>query len=144
MLAGGLPVIKILSLGAWRSTIFVSVHRPELPRDLGEYDTLRETLNIHEICVQIPPWSELIEGMEEQRLGAIITAIIYFPTVLMDETCGAQVMKSVSYSEYYFHNRKEFVFPNMEKDPVYKRRINEVVIELAELASRLDQLPKPS
>jgi len=108
------------------------------------YDTLRETLNIHEIRVQIPPWSELIEGMEEQRLGAIITAIIYFPTVLMDETRGAQVMKSVSYSEYYFRNRKEFVFPNMEKDPIYKRRINEVVIELAELASRLDQLPKPS
>jgi len=107
------------------------------------YDTLRETLNIHEIPVQIPPWSELIEGMEEQRLGAIITAIICFPTVLIDETRDAQVMKSVSFSDFFW-NKKAFIFSNMEKDPVYKRRINEVVIELAELASRLDQLPKPS
>jgi len=107
------------------------------------YDTLCETLNIHEIRVQIPPWSELIEGMEEQRLGAIITAIICFPTVLIDETRDAQVMKSVSFSDFFW-NKKAFVFSNMEKDPIYKKRINEVVIELAELASRLDQLPKPS
>jgi len=32
----------------------------------------------------------------------------------------------------------------MKKDPVYNKRISEAVIELAELASRLDQLPKPS
>lgn len=109
------------------------------------YDTLCETLNIHGTYTQAPPWSELIQGMEEQRLGAIITAVIYFPTVLLDENISARVMNtSASYAEYCFRNRKEFVFSNMEKDPVYKRRINEVVIELAELASRLDQLPKPS
>ncbi|XP_024879880.1 uncharacterized protein LOC112459792 [Temnothorax curvispinosus] len=109
------------------------------------YDTLRETLNIHGTHTQTPPWSELIEGMEEQRLGAVITAIIYFPTVLMDENIGARVMNNpASYADYYFRNRKEFVLSNMERDPVYKRRISEAVIELAELASQLDQLPKPS
>lgn len=109
------------------------------------YDTLREVLNVHEIRTQIPPLSELIEGMEEQRLGAVITAIIYFPTVLMDESLSARVMNnSASYIEYYFRNRKEFVLSNMEKDPVYKRRISEAVIELVELTLRLDQLPKPS
>ncbi|XP_011870472.1 PREDICTED: uncharacterized protein LOC105563468 [Vollenhovia emeryi] len=109
------------------------------------YDMLRETLNIHGIHTQTPPLSELIQGMEEQRLGAVITAIIYFPTVLMDENLSARVMNNpASYAEYYFRNRKEFVLSNMEKDPVYKRRISEAVIELAELAARLDQLPKPS
>jgi len=109
------------------------------------YDTLCETLNIHGTHIQTPPWSELIQGMEEQRLGAIITAIIYFPTVLLNENISARVMNnSASYAEYCFLDRKEFVLSNMEKDPVYKRRINEAVIELAELASRLDQLPKPS
>lgn len=109
------------------------------------YDTLCETLNIHGIHTQTPPWSELIEGMEEQRLGAVITAIIYFPTVLMDEDLSAQIMNnSTSYSEYYFRNRKKIVLSNMEKDPIYKRRISEAVSELAELASRLDQLPNPS
>lgn len=108
------------------------------------YDALCETLNIHGNQTQIPPWSELIEGMEEQRLGAVITAIIYFPTVLLDEDLGARVMNPTSYIEYYFRNRKEFVLSTMEKNPVYKRRISEAVTELAELASRMDQLPKPS
>lgn len=109
------------------------------------YDTLLETLNIHGIHTQTPSWSELTEGMEEQRLGAVITAVTFFPTVLMDENLSAQVMSTpTSYFEYYFRDRKEFVLSNMEKNPVYKRRISETVTELAELASRLDQLPKPS
>ncbi|KAL6257882.1 hypothetical protein P5V15_011481 [Pogonomyrmex californicus] len=109
------------------------------------YETLRETLNIHEIRTQIPPWSEVIEGMEEQRLGAAITAISYFPTVLMDENVSAQgINKSASFIDYHIHNRKEAFLLNMEKDSVYRRRIKETIIELAELASRLDQLPAPS
>ncbi|XP_011162484.1 uncharacterized protein LOC105197694 [Solenopsis invicta] len=109
------------------------------------YDTLRETLNIHETRTQIPPWSELIQGMEEQRLGALITALLNFPTILMDETQSAQIVSDpASYVEHYFRNKNEFVLSCMEKDPAYGRRINEAVIELAELASRLDQLPKPS
>lgn len=108
------------------------------------YETLCEILNAHE-TPQKPAWSEVVEGMEEQRLGALITAVLYFPTVLMDENLGAQVMNdSVSYAEYYFRDRKKFVLSNMKKDSVYERRINEAVVEIAELASRLDQLPKPS
>ncbi|XP_020282740.1 uncharacterized protein LOC109854259 [Pseudomyrmex gracilis] len=109
------------------------------------YKTLRETLNAHEICVRTPPWSEIVLGMEEQRLGALITAIIYFPTVLMDENLSATVINDpASYADYYFRDRREFVMTNMKKDPVYGRRLSEAVIELVELASRLDQLPTPS
>lgn len=108
------------------------------------YKTLRETLNAHEVSVQTPPWSEIVLGMEEQRLGALVTAIIYFPTVLMDENLGTTVVNDPSYADYFFRDRREFVITNMKKDPVYGRRISEAVIELVELASRLDQLPMPS
>lgn len=109
------------------------------------YETLCATLNAHETRMRRPSWSEMITGMEEQRLAAAITATIYFPTILMDENTSAQVMRdSANYVEYYFWNRKEFVLSNMEKDKVYGRRIREAVVELAELASRLDQLIKPS
>ncbi|KAL0113942.1 hypothetical protein PUN28_011341 [Cardiocondyla obscurior] len=109
------------------------------------YDTLHETLNIHGAHIQTPPWSELIEGMEEQRLGAVITAVIYFPTVLMDETLGGRIINDpVSYAKYTFRDRTETVLSVMETDSIYKKRINEAVVELVELALRLDQLPKPS
>ncbi|XP_072749998.1 uncharacterized kinase-like protein D1044.1 [Anoplolepis gracilipes] len=108
------------------------------------YETLCEILNAHK-APRKPAWSELIEGMEEQRLGAVITAVFYFPTVLMDESISMEIMSdSTSYNEYCFLNRKKFILPIMKKDPVYERRLNEAVIEMAELASRLDQLPKPS
>ncbi|XP_012215176.1 uncharacterized protein [Linepithema humile] len=110
------------------------------------YETLCDTLNAHaKIRTRRSLWSEVVEGMEEQRLAAVITASIYFPTILMDENLSAQVMKdSASYANYYFWNRKEFVLSNMEKDKVYGRRISETIVELVELASRLDQLIKPS
>ncbi|KMQ91529.1 putative kinase-like protein [Lasius niger] len=106
------------------------------------YETLCEILNAHE-AVRKPSWSEVVQGMEEQRLGAVITAALYFPTVLMDESFNVQIMND-SYVEYCFLNRKKFVLSIMEKDSVYERRIREAVVEFAELASRLDQLPKPS
>ncbi|XP_032679130.1 uncharacterized protein LOC116847824 [Odontomachus brunneus] len=110
------------------------------------YKTLCETLDAHGVSLtQRPAWSEVVEGMEEQRLSALITATIYFPTVLMNEKCSAQICNDpASFVEYVFRNRIESVFSNMEKDSAYGRRLNEAVAELVELASRLDQLPKPS
>ncbi|EFN82948.1 uncharacterized protein LOC105184691 [Harpegnathos saltator] len=110
------------------------------------YEILCETLDAHGIgLMQRPAWSEVVDGMEEQRLGSLITAIIYFPTVLMDEKLNAQIMSDpTSYNEFTFQNRTKFVLSVMEKDSVYGRRISEAVDELASLASRLDQLPQPS
>ncbi|XP_025262867.1 uncharacterized protein LOC105257333 [Camponotus floridanus] len=108
------------------------------------YETLCKILDEHE-SPRKPAWSEVVEGMEEQRLGAIITAVIIFPTVLIEENIGAQILgNSASYTEFSFGDRMKFVSSVMKQDSVYERRINETVIELAELASRLDQLPKPS
>lgn len=110
------------------------------------YETLCETLDAHGFSLtQRPAWSELIEGIEEQRLSSLITAVIYFPTVLLDENVSAQSFSDPAfYVEYTFRDRTEFVLSVMEKDSVYGRRISETVTELVELASRLDQLPRPS
>lgn len=111
------------------------------------YETLRATLNAHDEArlARIPSLLEVVEGMEEQRLSAVITATMYFPTVLMDENRSTRIMNDpASYDEFSFGNREKFVLANMTVDPVYERRINEAVIELAELASRLDRLPEPS
>lgn len=108
------------------------------------YETLCKVLDDHE-SPRKPAWSEVVEGMEEQRLGAVITAVLYFPTVLLEENISAQIFgDSASYIEYSFGDRMKFVLPIMKQDSVYERRINEAVIEMAELASQLDQLPKPS
>ncbi|XP_029165279.1 uncharacterized protein LOC114936288 [Nylanderia fulva] len=108
------------------------------------YETLCEILDDHG-AVRRPCWSEIVQGMEEQRLGALITAVLLFPTILMDESLGMEIMgDSETYAKIWFEDRTEFVLSNIKKDSIYERRITEAVVELAELASRLDQLPKPS
>ncbi|XP_076232801.1 uncharacterized protein LOC143178170 [Calliopsis andreniformis] len=110
------------------------------------YSVLCETLNLTKaISVEVPPWSELVQGMEEQRLGALITAATYYQTVLLDENLGAQIMNDPeSYSEYVFENRNEIVLQNIQNDPEYGRRLTDVVTELVEISFRLDELPKPT
>ena len=110
------------------------------------YSVLCETLtSAKSVSVKVPSWSELVEGMEEQRLCALITAAIYFQTVLLDEKVGAEIMNnSDSYHEFEFVNRNETVLKIMKIDPVYRKRLSETVTELVEFSFRLDKLPKPT
>lgn len=110
------------------------------------YSVLCDTLNSTKtISVEIPAWSELIEGIEEQRLAAIITAAIYFQTVLLDEKLGAEILGNPnSYHEFEFKNRNETVLKLMEIDPIYNKRLTEIVTELVEFSFRLNELPKPT
>ncbi|CAD1468338.1 unnamed protein product [Heterotrigona itama] len=110
------------------------------------YSVLHEILNsAKSVSVQVPSWSELIEGMEEQRLAAVITACTYFQTVLMDEKIGAEIMNDPdSYHEFEFKNRNETVIKIMEIDPVYRKRLSETITELVEFSLRLDEIPKPT
>ncbi|OAD57837.1 hypothetical protein WN48_01321 [Eufriesea mexicana] len=110
------------------------------------YSVLRETMNsTKSVSLEIPPWSELIEGMEEQRLAAIITAAIYFQTVLLDKKTSMEIMNdSIGYHEYVFNNRNETLLKVMKTDPVYSKRLTEIVSELVEYSFRLDELPKPT
>ncbi|XP_054008721.1 uncharacterized protein LOC128892375 [Hylaeus anthracinus] len=110
------------------------------------YSVLCETLNsMKSTSVELPPWSELVQGMEEQRLGAAITAAAYYQTVLLDEDLGARIMnKPDSYNEYVFKNRDNIVIEAMKNDAAYNKRISESVAELVELSFRFEELPKPT
>lgn len=110
------------------------------------YSVLCEILtSAKSVSVKVPSWSELVEGMEEQRLCALITAAISFQTVLLDEKVAAEIMNnSDSYHEFEFINRNETVLKIMKIDPVYRKRLSEIVTELVEFSFRLDKLPKPT
>ncbi|XP_029049567.2 uncharacterized protein LOC114879128 [Osmia bicornis bicornis] len=108
------------------------------------YSVLCETLKSSKTTMEIPSWSELIQGVEEQRLGASITANLYFQTVLMDKHLSAEILDDPdSYHEFEFKTRSEIILKTMKIDPVYNRRIADAVKELVEFSFRLDQLPKP-
>ncbi|CAL7947424.1 unnamed protein product [Xylocopa violacea] len=109
------------------------------------YSVLCETLNSSKsVTVEVPPWSELVQGVEEQRLAAVITAAAYFQSVLLDETDAEMLNDSDNFHEFEFKNRNEVVLKCMKNDPVYNKRITEVITELVELSFRLDELPKPT
>lgn len=108
------------------------------------YDTLCETLGMYNPPVKPPSFSDILKGMEEQRLGALVTAMIYLPTVLMDGALGAKVMENpVTYANYVYTDRRDVVLSNMKRDVVYDTRIKEVVGELHEFSQRLQTLPVP-
>ncbi|KAI4488073.1 hypothetical protein M0804_004921 [Polistes exclamans] len=108
------------------------------------YKVLCDTLKANQFSGQYPSWSELLQGIEEQRLGSLITAMVYFPTVLMDETLSAQILNDTNcYTEFVFHDRTDIVINNMKQDLEYANRITETIEELIEIAQRFDELPVP-
>lgn len=118
-------------------------HETELLRHY--FSVLTRVLNENNKKIQIPTWKEILDGVEEQRLCGIVTAAIFFPTVLMDGKMGAEIFDDPeNYDKYVFHDRKDFVFSIMQRDTQYASRIKEVVHELADFAERLQYLPNPS
>ncbi|XP_011502834.1 PREDICTED: uncharacterized protein LOC105366188 [Ceratosolen solmsi marchali] len=108
------------------------------------YATLIEHLKINDFHSSLPTFEEVLEGAEEQRLLALITAIIFHPTVLMDGITAARIMDNpITYEAYYFKDRKPFVDKIMAEDPVYKQKLIETVEELVEMSLILDSLPRP-
>lgn len=108
------------------------------------YSTLCETLAMYDPPVKPPSFSNILEGMEAQRLGALVTAMIYLPTVLMDGALCASLMNNpVTYAKYVFTDRRDVVLSNMKRDVSYDTRIKEVVTELHEFSQRLHTLPVP-
>ncbi|XP_020708191.1 uncharacterized protein LOC105686686 [Athalia rosae] len=108
------------------------------------YSVLCETLAMYNPPIEPPSFSSILKGMEEQKLGALVTAMIYLPTVLLDGALGAQVMNNpVTYAKYVYTDRRDVVLTNMKHDIMYDTRIKEVVTELHKFSQRLPTLPMP-
>lgn len=110
------------------------------------YTTLCDVLRINDCPTKdVPSWSELVEGMEEQRLAGVITAVQFFPSVLMNGKVCAKVLKDpADYTQYTHVDRRDVVMECMKNDVVYRERIEDCVRELAELALKIDCLPVPT
>lgn len=91
-----------------------------------------------------PSFQELMEGVEEQRFPALVSAMINFPTIMMDGKIGAEIMNGLdAYESYFLVDRKPFVDKIVAQDPEYGKRIIEVVKELAEMVQKVESLPRP-
>lgn len=107
------------------------------------YDKLTECLTDNGFKGDIPSFEELTNGVEEQRLPAVVTACIFHPTVLMDGKTAARIMNDpATYEAYYFTRRKPFVDAIMAENPEYEKWVKDDVRELAEMSLRLDTVPK--
>ncbi|XP_074094764.1 uncharacterized protein LOC141524634 [Cotesia typhae] len=108
------------------------------------YNNLIECLKMNPIIKEYPLWEEIIDGYEEQKLGAVVTATLYFPTTLLDGKLGAEIMNNPeSYTQFRYEDRRDFVLEIMKKDPVYNLMLRGIVGELVELSVKLDSLPEP-
>ncbi|XP_015116742.1 uncharacterized protein LOC107040936 [Diachasma alloeum] len=108
------------------------------------WDQLLERVGDDVEARNVPTLEEVLQGYEEQRIAACCTAAIYFPTVLLDGTIGAEIMdRGESYEQYYFEDRREVVMGIMKRDAVYGERIRETVRELVEMSFKVEEFPVP-
>ncbi|XP_001601411.1 uncharacterized protein LOC100116567 [Nasonia vitripennis] len=108
------------------------------------YESLEAALKLNGFKGPVPSFQELMEGVEEQRFPSLVSAVINFPTIMMDGKIGAEIMNGLdAYESYFFVNRKPFVDKIVARDPEYGRRVVEVVKELAEMVQKVESLPRP-
>ncbi|XP_008207977.1 uncharacterized protein LOC103316378 [Nasonia vitripennis] len=109
------------------------------------YVTLRKTLVDNAFKGVMPSYEELLLGVEEQRLGAVVTVAVDHPTVMMDGKMAATIMDDpTTYEAFFFKDRKPFVDKIMSVDPEFERVVKAAVQELAEMSLIVDSLPRPT
>lgn len=110
------------------------------------YEELLKCLKInYRTQVAQPSWQDVLDGWEEQKLAAVVTAIMYFPTVLLDGLTGAEIMNDdEKYAKFVLCDRRDVVIANMKRDEIYGERLREIVGELVEMSMQLDDYPSPS
>lgn len=108
------------------------------------YEELCRVLRLHQPNIEVPSWSEIMQGVQEQTLCAVIIAMLFFPTVLMDGKISAELLREPEdYMRFRYCDKKKTVLPLMREGGEYADRVRESVIEFVEIAERLDQIPRP-
>ncbi|KAG8362549.1 uncharacterized LOC105270012 [Fopius arisanus] len=108
------------------------------------WEQLLEKLGDVVVTRKIPTLEEVLQGYEEQRIAACCTAALYFPTVLLDGTVGAEIMdQNESYEQFYFEDRRDIVLGIMRENVSYGERIQETVRELVEMSFKVEEFSAP-
>ncbi|KAG6558407.1 EcKinase 2 [Microplitis demolitor] len=109
------------------------------------YDNLIKCLKMNPVIEEYPSWEEIVDGYEEQKLGAVITATLYFPTTLLDSKLGAKIMNNAeSYSKFRYEDRRDIVTEIMKRNSEYNSILKDIVEELVELSLKLNSVPVPN
>lgn len=109
------------------------------------YQVLIETLELNDFKGDMISFEEVLQGAEEQRLPAVVVAMIFHPTVLMNGKTAATIMNDTdTYESYFFKDRKPFVDKIMAEEPDYREKIIEDVKELVDISMIADSLPIPT
>lgn len=129
-------VMLFLYLSTWREL------RRQHERKLIEYyyGVLRETLANNCFKGQVPRLGEVLQSAEEQKLPTLVVAVMFHPAQLMAGKAANVLDDSQNYEEYYFKDRRPFVFKHMAENEEYSRKLEETVTEFVEMSMIIDEL----
>lgn len=80
---------------------------------------------------------QLKREVEEQRLRAVISAVVHLPTLMLTKNFAADVLEDpVEYDKFHRGDRRQKVVELMQRDVAYRQRIQEAVEELVDYTER--------
>lgn len=106
------------------------------------YRIFTEALELNDFQGKVISFEELLQGVEELRLAALFTAVLFHPIVLMDTQTASKIMSDpVTNDAIFFGDRKSIVKEYMTKNPEYKKKIQDNVREFVEMSLVIDSIP---
>ncbi|KAJ8680539.1 hypothetical protein QAD02_016326 [Eretmocerus hayati] len=133
-----LDILQILYLNTTRS------FREKSKNELIQYyhSILEETIRNNDSVkdVSIPTFEEILTQVEELKLFGPIVASLFFPAILMNLEGVVQDLQNLEKRiEFLNSDRVNLTLSQMEKDPFFKDRLEEVIGEALELGKRMDE-----
>lgn len=114
-------------------------------RDENEEDLLRhyheifcETLRDNDQEIELPSFKEILQEYEELRLFGLVTAVLYFPILLIDGKLCADLTKDADgFANIMFGDRVDMTLKMMRDNPLYNSQISDIITELVQRSNKL-------
>jgi thiamine kinase-like enzyme len=112
-------------------------------RDVIEayWDEFCETLRKCNSAIERPSFEDIMQEYDDDvKLVGQLTAIMYFPTILLSKEVFAEYKNNpeVLYRKLVFRRNNDCVLELMDKDEDYASRITEIILEFIENCERQD------
>lgn len=102
------------------------------------HNELCDILNRCDPFVDIPSLDHILKEYEEARRSAVLSAIQYFPVILLSKEVQAEYEEDLEalHSKFIFRQSNDCVLELMEKDKEYGSRIRDIVLEFLEICEK--------
>ncbi|XP_058804969.1 uncharacterized protein LOC131672054 [Phymastichus coffea] len=132
------PIMTDVSLLFYLTTrrIFRKQYETEL---LTYYhEALCKKLKENHYQAELPTLNSIFYEFEQIRIVGIVTALLYFPIILLEgEESSDSTKSSDNYVKLQFRDRVGVVLDVIQKDMIYREKIKEIVEEIVERAENL-------